>query len=115
MTLNDDGQERISMAARSAEFGKGGLIAVKNQKGESTIKFIGDTGSGFGQVIVPILEITGGNDVAESFELHDAGLAAPGMVVCIDPDTQGKLRLSKLSYDRTVAGVEVAQGVFAPE
>ena len=45
MTSNDNGQERISMAARSAEFGKGGLIAVKNQNSQPTIKLIGDVGN----------------------------------------------------------------------
>jgi len=52
-----------------------------------------------------VLEITGGSDLAEPFELTDAEKAEPGMVVCIDPDHTGKLHLSGKPYDRTVAGV----------
>lgn len=58
-----------------------------------------------GQVGVSALEITGGSDPAEPFEITGAEAVEPGMVVAIDPDQPGQLRLADTAYDRTVAGV----------
>jgi hypothetical protein len=60
-----------------------------------------------------ILQIVGGADVAEPFDIGGsvgggAGVPpvpAPGMVVCIDPQKPGELMLSATAYDRKVAGV----------
>lgn len=54
-----------------------------------------------------ILEITGGADLAESFNIYsepDYELI-PGMVVSINPDKQGELKLANTAYDKKVAGV----------
>ncbi len=58
-------------------------------------------------VSVPVLQITGGSDIAEPYDVASAGLTAPkpGMVVSIDPDKVGKLRVSSGAYDRMVAGI----------
>ncbi len=55
------------------------------------------------KVKLSILQITGGSDLAENFEVKD-GIGA-GMVVAIDPANPGKLVLSRRAYDRRVAGV----------
>lgn len=52
-----------------------------------------------------ILQITGGADLAEPFEVSAVEAIEPGMLVSIDPVQPGKLRLSGQAYDRTVAGV----------
>lgn len=54
-----------------------------------------------------ILEITGGSDIAEPYCVAgtDGLEPAPGMVVSIDPDHVGKLRVSTNAYDTTVAGI----------
>ena len=52
-----------------------------------------------------ILEITGGADLAEPFKIGGADSVQPGMVVSIDPERIGQLRVSGKAYDRTVAGV----------
>ena len=52
-----------------------------------------------------VLEITGGSDLAEPFEIDSADAAEPGMVVCIDPENPGELEVSRTSYDRRVAGI----------
>jgi hypothetical protein len=78
---------------------------------------IGDTGV----VSMRVLEITGGADFAENFEIS----AAPensaamekieaGMVVSIDPANPGKLALSAQAYDRRVAGVISGAGGVNP-
>lgn len=62
---------------------------------------------GSGNVIVPVLEITGGSDVAEPYDVapSEGVLPVPGMVVAIDPDNIGKMRVVSGAYDRTVAGI----------
>lgn len=63
-----------------------------------------------------ILEITGGSDLSEQFDIGEPinlqddvkmedFAIEPGMVVCIDPANPGKLLLSSRVYDRTVAGI----------
>lgn len=56
-------------------------------------------------VVVPILEITGGSDLAEPFEIAGKEPVSPGMVVSIDSEHPGQLRLANEAYDRTVAGI----------
>jgi hypothetical protein len=58
-----------------------------------------------GAMRVGVLQITGGSDLAEPFEVSEAETIQPGMVVAIDPEQPGRLRLADKSYDRTVAGI----------
>ena len=51
-----------------------------------------------------VLEITGGADLAEHFEIVEEE-TRPGMVVAIDPQQTGKLTLARGAYNRRVAGV----------
>jgi hypothetical protein len=67
-------------------------------------------GSG-GVVRVPVLEITGA-DLAERFPSSEEHIE-PGMVVEIDPDNVGKLRVARGSYNRRVAGVVSGANEFA--
>ncbi len=63
-------------------------------------------GTGVGRVITPVLEITGGSDLSEQFDIgNTSALTKPGMVVSIDPNCPGQLTLSGKAYDRKVAGV----------
>ncbi len=69
-------------------------------------------------VHVPVLQITGGSDLAEPAHVSDVGLGAeaiqPGMVVSIDPANPGKLVLATEAYDRKVAGVISGAGGVQP-
>jgi len=58
------------------------------------------------------LEITGGADLAERFEImpDEAGSVRPGMVVCIDPANPGRLRPCRRRFDRQVVGVVSGAG-----
>jgi hypothetical protein len=53
---------------------------------------------------VATLSVRGGADLAEPFELSGTDIAK-GSVVVIDPENEGKLKLSEHAYDRRVAGV----------
>lgn len=66
-----------------------------------------------GEVCVPVLKITGGMDIVESFDLG-AHRAEPGTVVSIDPNGSGSLVPSAESYDRCVAGVVSGAGGIEP-
>lgn len=58
-----------------------------------------------GRTLVRELEITGGADVSEPFDVTSDQKVEPGMVVVIDPDRLGELRVCTEAYDRTVAGI----------
>jgi hypothetical protein len=62
------------------------------------------------------LEITGGSDLAEPFEVNaePSVTVAPGMVVAIDPNAPGQLRLATAAYDRRVAGIISGAGGIKP-
>ncbi|MCI0392467.1 MAG: hypothetical protein MOB07_27360 [Acidobacteria bacterium] len=74
-----------------------------------------------GTVGVNVLQITGGADFAENFDVNVATTTSetlakvePGMVVSIDPANPGKLALSAQSYDRRVAGIISGAGGVKP-
>ena len=75
-----------------------------------------------GATMTGVLQITGGADFAENFEVNlekanDATMTAEvkaGMVVSIDPANPGKLALSARPYDRRVAGVISGAGGVQP-
>jgi hypothetical protein len=62
-----------------------------------------------------VLQITGGSDLSEQFDVNSVREALkPGMVVSIDPDQPGELKLSTRAYDQTVAGVLSGAGGVKP-
>jgi hypothetical protein len=66
-----------------------------------------------GKVSVNILQINGGSDVAEPFDVGEAAVE-PGSVMVIDPDHPGKLKLCATPYDRRVAGIVSGAGEIRP-
>jgi len=68
------------------------------------------------QVYVKALQITGGADFAEHFDVRAEAATEiqPGMVVTIDPAAPGQLRLSRRAYDRRVAGIISGAGDVKP-
>lgn len=61
-----------------------------------------------------VLQITGGSDLAEPFEIAGADGVRPGLVVSVDPRRPGGLRLSAQPYDRAVVGVVSGAGGIDP-
>jgi hypothetical protein len=65
-----------------------------------------------GTTRVQVLQITGGSDLAEPFEIAGVESVVPGMVVAIDPEHPGQLRTADRAYDQAVAGcVSGANGI----
>lgn len=60
------------------------------------------------------LEITGGGDIAEPFNVSGKHSAKPGTVVSIDSANPGGLRVATTAYDHAVAGVISGAGGINP-
>jgi hypothetical protein len=67
-----------------------------------------------GTTTTKVLKITGGSDLAEPFDINSREAVEPGMVVAIDPENPGKLRIADKAYDPTVAGIVSGAGGINP-
>jgi hypothetical protein len=61
-----------------------------------------------------VLEILGGADLSERFDVAGASELVPGTVVSIDAAHEGKLLVSSEPYDRRVAGIVSGAGGVQP-
>jgi hypothetical protein len=94
--------------------GGGGYLQLRNGSGVGTITLDSDF-SGEGRITTQVLQITGGSDLSEQFDVRSAQDAPePGMIVCIDPANPGELTVSTGAYDRAVAGVMSGAGGVKP-
>lgn len=88
-----DGAGDLKVDLRSQESVSSGAAAsmyLYNGAGTRTIEFDADYGSSHeGRVIADVVQITGGSDLSEQFDVGGAGAVEPGTVVCIDPDRPG--------------------------
>lgn len=92
----------------------GGFIRLYKADGSTGLTLQADA-SGESRITTQVLQITGGSDLSEQFEVNAAGAAVqPGMVVCIDPERPGELMPSARGYDRTVAGIISGAGGVKP-
>lgn len=75
--------------------------------------------SGEGRITCDVLQINGGSDLSEKFDINPAPVSEartpePGHIVCIDPTRPGQLVTSSQPYDRTVAGIISGAGGVKP-
>ena len=84
--------------------GTGHLILAANGAGN---QFWVDNG---GITHTKVLEIIGGSDLSERFDIVDEERIAPGTVVSIDPEHEGRLVVSRAAYDHRVAGIVSGAG-----
>lgn len=98
-------------AARFVTGGAAGKI-ISGEAGNPPVEVFSVLGTG--RTITKVLEITGGADLSEHFEVSGApssvtnplsNVIQPGMVVAIDPENPGKLAISTKAYDPRVAGI----------
>ena len=95
--------------------GVGGRVFQINANGDThvggsngPISFIPNyQGTNDARIITDELQIDGGSDFAEHFDIveEESLDPLPGMVVSIDPASTGKLEITKSAYDRKVAGI----------
>jgi len=89
-------------------------VYLRNGSGITTVILDADAG-GSGRVTTQILQITGGSDLSEQFNIRPVDRAVePGMVVCVDSRNPGELVVSSQAYDRTAAGVVSGAGGVKP-
>jgi hypothetical protein len=103
--------------ARASLFGGngGGTMNLYRSDGSNTVSIVADDGTGSGLVTTSVLQITGGADLSEQFDVQTGdGNLQPGMVVCIDAQHPGQLAVSSRPYDRTVAGIISGAGGISP-
>ncbi len=118
LSLSDStGTTTISLDAQQGVDG-GAYVYLATEAGDGTIRLDADYGgTGEGRVITSVLEITGGSDLSEQFDIRrseENTVASPGMVVCIDPHHPGELVVSSRAYDPTVAGIISGAGGVKP-
>lgn len=88
---------------------------------DNRMRFITDAGEvasikSNGELTANVVTIVGGSDVAEPYEIAAAGdlCPQPGMVVSIDSDHIGQMKVTSSAYDRTVAGIVSGANGIAP-
>lgn len=108
--------DNTSAALRVVTEGSGPAIYAKANDDGLAANFIGVTRT-------YVLQITGGADLSEQFEVAVATAGGseaqpeqvrPGSVVSIDPNNPGKLVISNRAYDRRVAGIISGAGGVKP-
>jgi hypothetical protein len=67
-----------------------------------------------GKTTCSVLQITGGSDIAEPFDVVEPEAVEPGMVLVIDPEHPERLKVSERAYDRCVAGIVSGAGGIRP-
>ncbi len=103
---NSSGVETGYLWGRNIAGQTGGQIGLKNSLGAETIILNASDANGDGRITTQVLQITGGADLSENFEINaDKGTLEPGMIVSIDPKNIGELVLSRTACDKKVAGV----------
>lgn len=102
---NATGNSSAAFVARNVQTGTTWSFGVNTAGGFSFF----NSGPGSNVVSVPVLQITGGSDIAEPYDVAPAAggsaAAEPGMLVVIDADRPGALRVADAPYDRKVAGI----------
>ncbi len=96
---------------------RGGEIQIDNAAGQRAVTISSNYGGGTSsRIIVDVVEIRGGSDLSEQFDVtpFEQQEIEPGSVVSIDPGSPGDLRISDRAYDRRVAGVISGAGGVNP-
>ncbi len=83
----------------------GAQLALYDSDGNAAIVLDAEHGNGNpARIQTETLEITGGSDLAEPFNISETSIEK-GMLVSIDPENPGMVKLSTVAYDQCVAGI----------
>lgn len=95
---------------------RGGEIQMNNAAGQRAITLATNYGGTTeSRLVVDVVEITGGSDLSEQFDVRgETEVIEKGSVVSIDPSSPGDLRVSQSAYDRRVAGIISGAGGVRP-
>ncbi len=101
MSLKAGGYTRLFLHSSTGNVGIGTAEPSEKLQVEGTVK-------------CAVLKLTGGSDIAEPFDVNEGVEIAEGMVLAIDPDSPGNLRVADAAYDRRVAGIVSGAGEVQP-
>lgn len=101
MYFKAGGSTRLFLNSSNGNVGIGTYAPAEKLQVEGTVK-------------CAVLKLTGGSDIAEPFDVNEGVEIAEGMVLAIDPDSPGNLRVADAAYDRRVAGVVSGAGAVQP-
>ena len=108
--FQNDGTGEVLWLSKDNAAGGEFIVAINEHSGGRVFS-VDDNG----WTKVSVLEITGGADLSEQFDVSEqTEQVEPGMVMVIDADHPGKLALSDTAYDRKVAGVLSGAGGVKP-
>ena len=92
-----------------------GQITLYNSTGTAVIELDGNYGSSNkGRITVSEVEITGGSELAEPFDILSSEQIEAGMVLSIDEQNPGKLKICDKEYDACVAGIVSGASNISP-
>jgi hypothetical protein len=101
-----DGTQSIEIRGSDGVNKAGEILFYDPTTNAKTLEIDGDwAGSGKSRIVTDELEIKGGSDFAEYFDVLKAEVIQPGMVLSALPDGSGKLAVSTDSYDKKVVGI----------
>jgi hypothetical protein len=101
-----DGTQSVEIRGSDGVNKAGEILFYDPTTNAKTLEIDGDwAGSGKSRIVTDELEIKGGSDFAEYFDVLKAEVIQPGMVLSALPDGSGKLAVSTDSYDKKVVGI----------
>ena len=102
---NSDHHRTISIDPAESNASDAGQITLYSADGTTATIEIDGSYSNKGRITTNELQITGGSDLSEFFNLSDYNAIEKGMVVSIDENNPGHLKISQTAYDKKVAGI----------
>ncbi len=101
-----NGSKSLEVKASDATNKAGEILLYDPTTNAKTIEIDGDWGgSGKSRIVTDELQITGGSDFAEYFDVNETVAVQPGYVMSALTDGSGKLNLSADAYDKKVVGI----------
>jgi hypothetical protein len=103
---NSDGDVRAALLSTENDT-DGAQFTLYDSEGNASIILDAQNGGEVGsksRIFTESLQITGGSDLAEPFEITGEEAVA-GMLLTIDPENPGKLKVAAKAYDKCVAGI----------
>lgn len=102
---NSNGNKTIEIDPSESGTTDAGQMKFFSADGLTTTIEIDGSYNGDGRIITNELQITGGSDLSEFFELTNYGVIEKGMVVSIDENNPGQLKITTTAFDKKVAGI----------
>jgi hypothetical protein len=105
--FNSDGGRTIKIDGQAASGSHAHISLWDGVSADPTIQINSDWGgSGRSRIVTDVLQINGGSDLSENFNIESEDLQPiPGMVVSISEEKIGSLEIARAAFDKKVAGI----------